>query len=138
MSAICLHFLVGSLSTSSRGGAYGAGISSTGKTEDGQTTQYSGAANEWSAVCLLFLCTNFLWVIITYLFRLYFRLLVEGKLAQFKSEERIRLLTALKNYNEALMERATSLDKNSRLSRHNAELKMLLNLDNNWISILFF
>ena len=54
MSAICLHFLVGSLSTSSRGGAYGAGISSTGKTEDGQTTQYSGAANEWWAVYLLF------------------------------------------------------------------------------------
>ena len=79
----------------------------------------------------LFLCTIFYEFWFTFLFRFHFRLLVEGKLAQFKSEERIRLLTALKNYNEALMERATLLDKNSRLSRHNAELKMLLNLDNN-------
>ena len=30
-------------------GAYG-GMSSTGKTEDGQTTQYSGAINEWALV----------------------------------------------------------------------------------------
>ena len=30
-------------------GAYG-GMSSTGKTEDGQTTQYSGAMNEWALV----------------------------------------------------------------------------------------
>ena len=92
--------------------------------------------SQWMVSCLLtffhlFLCTIFYEFWITFLFCFYFRLLVEGKLAQFKSEERIRLLTALKNYNEALMERATLLDKNSRLSRHNAELKMLLNLDNN-------
>ena len=94
----------GSMSQSSRGGGgpYG-GISSTGKTEDGQTTQYTGIVNEWS--------------------------LVETKLAQFKSEDRMRLLTALKNYNDSLMERANLLEKNSRLSRHNSELKMLLNID---------
>ena len=75
----------------------------SGKTEDGQTTQYTGIVNEWS--------------------------LVETKLAQFKSEDRMRLLTALKNYNDSLMERANLLEKNSRLSRHNSELKMLLNID---------
>ena len=71
-------------------------------TDDGKSSMSSGV-NEWS--------------------------LVESKLNKFKSDERLRLLTALKNYNESLTERASLLDKNQRMGRHNAELRMLLNLE---------
>lgn len=79
-----------------------AGASSLMRTEDGKSSLTTGL-NEWS--------------------------LVESKLNNFKGEERLRLLTALKNYNESLTERACLLDKNQRMARHNAELRMLLNLD---------
>ena len=79
-----------------------AGTSSLMRTDDGKSTLSTGI-NEWS--------------------------LVESKLNKFKSDERLRLLTALKNYNESLTERASLLDRNQRMGRHNAELRMLLNLD---------
>ena len=72
------------------------------RTDDGKSSLSTGV-NEWS--------------------------LVESKLNKFKSDERLRLLTALKNYNESLTERASLLDKNQRMGRHNAELRMLLNLE---------
>lgn len=79
---------------------YGA-ASSTGRTEDGKTSL--GSVNEWS--------------------------LVQARLEQFKSEDRLRLAAALKSYNDSLTERASLVDKNKRLARHNEELKMLLNIN---------
>ena len=55
--------------------------------------------------------------------------LVESKLQQFKSDERMRLLGALKSYNDSLTERANLIEKNQKMSRHNEELRMLLNLN---------
>mgnify|MGYP001468997585 CR=1 FL=1 len=74
-----------------------------GKAEDGKSSLATTAVNEWS--------------------------IVESKLEQFKSDERIRLLTALKSYNDSLTERANLLEKNQKMSRHNDELKMLLNIN---------
>ena len=74
-----------------------------GKAEDGKSSLATTAVNEWS--------------------------IVESKLEQFKSDERIRLLTALKSYNDSLTERANLLEKNQKMSRHNEELKMLLNIN---------
>ena len=79
-----------------------AGASSLIDTKNGKSSLTTGI-NEWS--------------------------LVESKLNNFKSAERLRLLAALKNYNESLTERSCLLDKNLRMARHNAELRMLLNLD---------
>ena len=76
-------------------------VSSGGKTDDGKSS-VSATVNEWS--------------------------LVESKLQKFKSEDRMRLLDALKAYNDALTERANLLDKNQKMKRHNNELKMLLNI----------
>ena len=55
--------------------------------------------------------------------------IVESKLEQFKSDERMRLLAALKSYNDWLTERANLLEKNKKMSRHNNELRMLLNIN---------
>lgn len=52
--------------------------------------------------------------------------LVAERLRQFQSEDRKRLLAALKHYNQALNERAELLDKNRKMARHNSELKLLL------------
>ena len=101
-------------------------MSSTGKTEDGQTTQYSGAMNEWALVEARLGNIHRKFIMNQYM---YATLFDEFYLAQFKSEDRMRLLTALKNYNESLMERSTLLEKNTRLATHNEELKMLLNMD---------
>ena len=54
---------------------------------------------------------------------------MESKLDKFKSEDRMRLLSALKIYNNALTERANLVDKNQKMARHNAELRMLLNIN---------
>lgn len=55
--------------------------------------------------------------------------LVESKLDRFKSEDRLRLLAALKTYNDSLTERSNLLEKNKKMARHNAELRMLLNIN---------
>ena len=101
-------------------------MSSTGKTEDGQTTQYSGAINEWALVEARLGNKHSKCKMNQYM---YATLNDDFYSAQFKSEDRMRLLTALKNYNESLMERSTLLDKNTRLATHNEELKMLLNME---------
>ena len=89
--------------SSRRVGGAGSSTTAGGKAEDGKSSLATTAVNEWS--------------------------IVESKLEQFKSDERIRLLTALKSYNDSLTERANLLEKNQKMSRHNNELKMLLNIN---------
>ena len=88
--------------TDSIGGA-GSSTTAGGKIEEGKSSLATTAVNEWS--------------------------LVESKLDSFKSDERQRLLTALKSYNDGLTERANLLEKNKKMARHNEELKMLLNIN---------
>ncbi len=50
-------------------------------------------------------------------------------MSQFQTEDRLRLLDALKTYYATLSDRALLFEKNKRMARHNQELRLLLNIN---------